>query len=178
MQAGLALIEEFTGLMLLGWYCPKVRVGIATGLVAIGDILGSFGRTEQMLAGESANLAARLMSVGDPNSILISSTTRQLSAGFFEYQGPLRLILKGFPGPILAWRPLRASNAEGRFQAQRAKNLTPLIGREQEIEKLATLWALRAAARVKWQRSPESRALGSPGLRTNSSNGCEHRIVL
>jgi class 3 adenylate cyclase len=82
VQAGLAVIEEITELTLLGWYSPRVRVGIATGLVAIGEILGSFGRTEQMLAGESANLAARLMSVADPNSVLISSTTQQLSAGF------------------------------------------------------------------------------------------------
>jgi AAA ATPase domain/Adenylate and Guanylate cyclase catalytic domain len=142
VQAGLAVIEEITELTLLGWYSPRVRVGIATGLVAIGEILGSFGRTEQMLAGESANLAARLMSVADPNSVLISSTTQQLSAGFFLYHGPLKLSLKGFAGPILAWRPLRASNAEGRFQALHASNLTPLVGREQEVEKLARLWAL------------------------------------
>jgi class 3 adenylate cyclase len=142
VRAGLALIQEMIDLTLLGWYQPKVRIGIATGLVAIGDVPASFGRTEQILAGESANLAARLMSVADPNSVLISSTTQQLSAGFFEYHGPVSLSLKGFPGSILAWRPLRASKAEGRFQALRASSLTPLAGREWEVEKLVQLWGL------------------------------------
>jgi class 3 adenylate cyclase/tetratricopeptide (TPR) repeat protein len=159
VQAGLALIEEMVGLTLLGGYRPKVTVGVATGLVVIGEVPAGFGRTEQMLAGESANLAARLMSVAEPNSVLISSTTQQLAAGFFEYQGPLRLSLKGFPGPILAWRPLRASNAEGRFQALRARNLTPLVGRDQEVEKLAELWALasRGAGQV-------AAIVGEPGI--------------
>jgi hypothetical protein len=73
-----------------------------------------------------------------------------LSAGFFEYQGPVNLSLKGFPGPILAWRPLRPSTAEGRFQALHANNVTRLVGREEEIEKLARLWALasRGAGQV------------------------------
>jgi len=142
VQAGLALTEEIGGLTVLGWYRPKVRVGIATGLVATGEIVGSFGRPEQMMTGESANLAARLTSIADPNSVLISSTTQQLSAGFFDYQGPFRLSLKGFPGPIFAWRPLRASNAEGRFQALRVGSLTPLVGREREVETLMRLWSL------------------------------------
>ena len=142
VRAGLALIVEITGLTLLDWYRPKVRVGVATGLVAVGEVLASFGRTAQILAGESANLAARLMSVADPNSVLISATTQQLSAGFFEYQGPISLSLKGFPGPILAWRPLRTSKAEGRFQALHAGSLTPLAGRELEVKKLVQLWGL------------------------------------
>ena len=172
VQAGLALIEEITGLTLLGWYRPKLRVGVATGLVAIGEILGGFGRTEQMLAGESANLAARLMSVADPNSVLISSTTQQLSAGFFEYQGPVNLVLKGFPGPVLAWRPLRASNAEGRFQALHASNLTPLVGREQEVEKIMRLWALasRGAGQV-------ALIAGEPGIgKSRLANELQRRV--
>jgi class 3 adenylate cyclase/tetratricopeptide (TPR) repeat protein len=145
VRAGITLTGEITALTLFGWYQPRIRVGIATGLVAIGDVLGSFGRAEQMMAGESANLAARLMSVADPNSILISSTTQQLCAGFFEYQGPFILSLKGFPGPVHAWRPFRASNAEGRFQALRPSTLTNLVGREEEVEQLMQLW--RAASR-------------------------------
>ena len=117
VQAGLALIEEITGLTLLGWYRPKLRVGVATGLVAIGEILGGFGRTEQMLAGESANLAARLMSVADPNSVLISSTTQQLSAGFFEYQGPVNLVLKDFL--VRFWPGVHSEQATRRVASRR-----------------------------------------------------------
>ena len=140
VHAALAVVEEVAGLTLLDWYRPKLRVGIATGLVIVGEILGGFGRSEQMLAGESANLAARLMSVADPDTVLISSTTQQLAAGFFEYHEPFKLSLKGFPSPILAWRPLRASNAEGRFQALRAHNLSPFVGRDREVETLLGLW--------------------------------------
>ena len=142
VRAGLALIEEISALTLFGWYQPRLRVGIATGLVAIGDILGSFGRAEQMITGESANLAARLMSVAGPNSELISSTTQQLCGGFFEYHGPFSLSLKGFPGPVHAWRPVRPSDAEGRFQALRPGALTDLVGREDEIEALMRRWRL------------------------------------
>ena len=134
------MVEGIAGLTLLGWYRPKVRVGVATGLVIVGEIFGGLGRSEPMLAGESANLAARLMSVADPNTVLISSTTQQLAAGFFEYEEPFKLSLKGFPSPILAWRPLRTSNAEGRFQALRADNLTPFVGRDREVETLLGLW--------------------------------------
>src|SRR5262249_44193433 len=119
----------------------QTRVGIATGLVVVGDLIGSGASQEQAIVGETPNLAARLQSVAEPNHVVIAESTRKLVGNLFELDdlGPQEL--KGFSGPVRAWAALRPSSVEGRFEALRASDLTPLVGREVELELLLRRWS-------------------------------------
>src|ERR1700723_3035651 len=104
----------------------QTRVGIATGVVVVGDLIGSGSSQEQAIVGDTPNLAARLQGVAEPNSVVIAESTRKLVGNLFELEdlGPKEL--KGIAGPVRAWAALRASSAEGRFEAMHAKGLTDL----------------------------------------------------
>jgi class 3 adenylate cyclase len=123
----------------------KLRVGIATGLVVVGDLIGEGDARERAVVGETPNLAARLQALAKPDTLVISeSTRRQLGALFsLEDLGPQPLA--GFEEPQRAWRVNGESGVLSRFEALRAAALTPLVGREEEIELLLRLWQ-RAAA--------------------------------
>jgi class 3 adenylate cyclase/tetratricopeptide (TPR) repeat protein len=123
-----------------------VRIGIATGLVVAGDLIGEGVSEEAQVVGETPNLAARLQALAKSNSVVVDQSTRELAGGLFEYadQGVHRL--KGFQSPVRAWRVLRASEAESRFGAARSGRLTPLVGRESEMNFLRQWWQ-RAKAR-------------------------------
>lgn len=128
----------------------EVRIGIATGGVVIGDLLEDQSlstageRFEQRATisalGEPPNLAARLQSLGEPGAIIVSEQTRRLCRGVFEYQDLGRHELKGFSEPVPVWRVLRESQAQSRFHALRAADLTPLVNRRDELEAIARLW--------------------------------------
>src|SRR5262249_55741874 len=121
-------------------YRPRVRLGIATGLVVVGDIVGTAGGLEQDVAGETPNLAARLMGLAEPNTVVVAAITRRLNAGLFDYRELGAVPLKGFPHPVPAWQVIAPSAAESRFEAQRAANLTPFVGRGEELDGLLGLW--------------------------------------
>ena len=114
----------------------QTRVGIATGLVVVGDLIGSGASQEQAVVGETPNLAARLQGVAEPNSVVIAESTRKLLGDLFELEGLGAQDLKGIRGPVRAWAALRASSAEGRFEAMHATSLTDLVGREEELDLL------------------------------------------
>jgi predicted ATPase/class 3 adenylate cyclase len=119
----------------------QTRVGIATGLVVVGDLIGSGASQEQAIVGETPNLAARLQSVAEPNSVVIAESTRKLVGNLFELEDLRAKDLKGITGPVRAWAALRASSAEGHFEAMHATGLTALVGREEELELLLRRWA-------------------------------------
>jgi class 3 adenylate cyclase/tetratricopeptide (TPR) repeat protein len=118
----------------------RVRVGIATGLVVVGDTIGEGASEEAAVVGETPNLAARLQSVAAPGSVLVAEATRELAGGMFEYADDGVRELKGFRQPVRCWRVLRKSSVESRFHAAHSRSLTPLVGREREIEALMALW--------------------------------------
>ena len=107
----------------------QTRVGIATGLVVVGDLIGSGEAQERGIVGETPNLAARLQGVAEPNVVVIAEDTRKLLGNLFELQDLGPKDLKGITGPAHAWAALRASSAEGRFEALHASGLTELVGR-------------------------------------------------
>jgi class 3 adenylate cyclase len=95
----------------------KTRVGIATGLVVVGDLIGSGASQEQAIVGETPNLAARLQGVAEPNSVVIAESTRKLVGNLFELQDYGAQELKGIAGPVRAWVALWQASVEGRFEA-------------------------------------------------------------
>jgi hypothetical protein len=118
----------------------QTRVGIATGLVVVGDLIGSGDAQERGIVGETPNLAARLQSIAEPNTVVIAESTRKLLGTLFELQDLGASDLKGIAGPVPAWAALRASSVASRFEALHASGLTDLVGREEECELLLRRW--------------------------------------
>ena len=119
----------------------QTRVGIATGLVVVGDLIGSGASQEQAIVGETPNLAARLQGIAEPNTVVIAEGTRRLLGDLFEFEdlGPKQL--KGISRPARAWAALRPASVEGRFEAMHSTGLTDLVGREEELDLLLRRWA-------------------------------------
>ena len=118
----------------------QTRVGIATGLVVVGDLIGSGASQEQAIVGETPNLAARLQGVAEPNSVVIAESTRKLVGDLFELES-LGAKIKGIGGPVPAWVALRPASVESRFEAMHASGVTELVGREEELELLLRRWS-------------------------------------
>ena len=139
VRAGLELVAAVSGLKT---HAPlQTRVGIATGLVVVGDLIGSGASQEQAIVGETPNLAARLQGVAEPNSVVIAESTRKLLGNLFELEDLGAQDLKGIAGSVRAWAALRPSSVESRFEALHASGLTELVGREEEIELLLRRWS-------------------------------------
>jgi class 3 adenylate cyclase/tetratricopeptide (TPR) repeat protein/tRNA A37 threonylcarbamoyladenosine biosynthesis protein TsaE len=123
----------------------QARVGIATGLVIVGDLIGSGDAQERGIVGETPNLAARLQGIAEPNTVVIAEGTRRLIGNLFEVQDLGNADLKGIAAPARAWAALRVSSVEGRFEALHGAGLIALVGREEESELLLRRW-LKATA--------------------------------
>ena len=114
-------------------------MGIASGLVVVGDLIGSGASQEQAIVGETPNLAARLQSVAEPNSV--AESTRKLLGNLFELEDLGSQELKGITGAVRAWAALRPSYVEGRFDALHTTGMTELVGREEELKILLRRWS-------------------------------------
>jgi class 3 adenylate cyclase/predicted ATPase len=137
VRAGLAAIEAVRGLQTRGPL--HVRIGLATGLAVVGDLIGSGSAEERTVVGETPNLAARLQALAEPDTIVIAENTRRLVGDLFEYQNLGEVELKGLTAPVPAYRVLGESRMGSRFEALRSGQ-TPLIGREEELELLRRRW--------------------------------------
>ena len=118
----------------------QIRIGVATGLVVAGDIIGEDASEERAVLGETPNLAARLQSLAEPDTIVISAETRQLTTEVFTYEDLGEHDLKGFSEPVQAWRVSGEQRTESRFEAVRGGRLTPLVGRDNELALLLDRW--------------------------------------
>src|SRR6201982_1478934 len=139
IRAGLALIEAVGKLR--AQEPLQVRIGVATGLVIVGDIVGSGEAQERGVVGGTPNLAPRLQGLAAPNTVVIAEGTRRLLGNLFELEDLGPNDLKGIAGPARAWAVLRARSFESRFEALHPSDLTALIGREEELELLLRRWA-------------------------------------
>ena len=137
--AGLSAIPTTNGLCTPDGEALAVRVGIATGLVVIGELIGEGAAREEAVVGETPNLAARLQTVASPDELLIGPMTRRLVGGAFELEELGPQALKGFALPVPVWRVSGIRSVESRFEA-RASELTPMVGREQEVALLLERW--------------------------------------
>jgi class 3 adenylate cyclase/tetratricopeptide (TPR) repeat protein len=139
VRAGLALVEAVAGLDTAAEAPLQVRVGIATGLVVVGELIGQGEARERGVVGETPNLAARLQALAEPGTVVIGPRTRRLTGGLFDYEDLGAIEIKGFATPIVASRVLRESAADSRFEALRRAR-TPLVGREEELALLQRRW--------------------------------------
>ena len=140
VRAGLDLAKEVGGLTATDGASLGARIGIATGLVMVGDRVGEGAAQEERVIGETPNLAARLQGLAVPGTVVIAEGTRRLLGGLFEYADLGAQDLKGFADSIQAWRVVGESRAESRFEALHGQQLTALVGREHEIGLLVDRW--------------------------------------
>jgi class 3 adenylate cyclase len=136
VRSGLELIQAVS---VLKSSAPlQTRVGIATGLVVVGDLIGSGEAQERGIVGETPNLAARLQGVAEPNMVVIAESTRRLLGNLFDLHD---LGAKDLKGPMRAWAALRPASVQSRFEALHTSGLTELVGREEELELLVRRWS-------------------------------------
>ena len=158
VRAGLGAIEA-VGRLDVKSVKLQTRVGIATGLVVVGDLIGAGSAQEQSVVGETPNLAARLQSLAEPDAVVIAAGTRRLVGDLFEYRDLGAVEVKGIAAPVPAWQVLRPSVVASRFEALRGSTLSPLVGRDEEIELLLRCWA-----RTKSGEGQIVMMSGEPGL--------------
>ncbi len=118
----------------------SVRIGIATGPVVVGDLIGEGASQESAVVGETPNVAARLQALAEPGTVIVADRTHALAGRHFEYQDWGVHSVKGIAEPVHTWRVLGRSAVASRFEASGRSSLTPLIGRESEIALLMDRW--------------------------------------
>jgi class 3 adenylate cyclase len=141
IRAGLAIIDAVSQLNTIAGPpgTLRIRVGIASGVVVVGDLLRSGLPVKTTAVGETPNLAARLQSVAEPGMVVISESTRLLTGDLFEYRELVLPDLKGSPTPERAWIVVGESMIDSRFEALRRGRLS-LVGRTEELELLLRRW--------------------------------------
>jgi hypothetical protein len=132
----------------------NVRLGVASGLLVVGDLIGSGAAQERGVVGETPNLAARLQALARPGTLVIAESTRRQIGALFEIEDLGLQPLAGFAEPQRVWRVLGESGVLSRFEALRSE-ATPLVGRGEELDLLMR----------RWQQAKAGRGTGGAGLR-------------
>jgi class 3 adenylate cyclase len=140
VRAGLALIDAIAKLKIRLAPSLHARIGVASGLVVLGGAALDEASREPTATGEAPDLAAQLLAIAPADAVVIASSTRHLVRGFFDYREVGRVSLEDLAEPVAAWQVVGASGAESRFEALRDAGLTPLIGRDEEIDLLWRRW--------------------------------------
>jgi len=159
VRAGLGIVEAVPAVPTPTGEPLAARVGIATGMVVVGDLLGEGAAREEAVVGETPNLAARLQQLAEPGMIIVADGTRRLLGQLFDLEDLGARALHGFSAPVRVWRVAGEGRTMGRFEARRSADLTPLVGREHEVALLLDRWKLA--------REGEGRAVllaGEPGV--------------
>jgi class 3 adenylate cyclase/tetratricopeptide (TPR) repeat protein len=141
VRAAIGILSEVGAIETPDGARVQARIGIATGLVVVGEIIGTGMAQERTIVGETPNLAARLQALAGPDCIIISESTQKLLGGLFELTHAGEHELKGFARPVPAWRVCGEASVESRFAAIRTGGL-PLIGRAHEIGLMRERWHL------------------------------------
>jgi len=140
LRAGLAILDGVAALPRPGGQNLSARLGVATGLVVVGDLLGAGDAREQTVIGETPNLAARFQALAQPGEMICGTVTRRLTGGLFEFEDLGPQALKGFAEPISAHRVLRERAVETRFAATHGQRVGEMVGRQQEAALLIDRW--------------------------------------
>jgi class 3 adenylate cyclase len=140
VRAGLKLVDSVRNLRQERGVALDVRVGIATGPVVVGEVMGEGQARERGVVGETPNLAARLQASAEPASIVVAASTRRLLGEGFELRALGPQVLKGFTDSVPAWAVVREVENLSRFEVSRSETMTPFVGREQEVALLIERW--------------------------------------
>jgi class 3 adenylate cyclase/predicted ATPase len=140
VRAGMAIGEAVGRLTTTVELKLQTRIAIATGLVVVGDLIGDGMPPDPSVVGETPNLAARLQSMAEPDTLVIAESTKRLVGGLFRYRDLGKVILKGFSRQVSAWQVLGASSIDSRFEAQHEAGITGLVGREEELDLVLRRW--------------------------------------
>jgi class 3 adenylate cyclase/predicted ATPase len=144
VRAGLAIVRSMAalnaGVGKRHEVVLAVRVGVATGLVVVGDIVGEGAAEEAAVVGETPNLAARLQGVAEPNQVVVAPATHRLLGALFEYDDLGTRELKGIAQPTQVWRVMGEGDAESRYAAKHVRGGSPLVGRREELGLLVRSW--------------------------------------
>ncbi|HEX8168723.1 MAG TPA: adenylate/guanylate cyclase domain-containing protein [Beijerinckiaceae bacterium] len=151
VRAGLRIVDVVSRLETMAGPSGtlRARVGIATGIVVVGDLIGSGASLEASVVGDTPNLAARLQTLAQPGMVVVSDDTKRLVGRLFEYSDLGEVGLKGLPVPVRAWAVLGESVIDSRFEALRSGEAA-LVGRSEETDLLLRRWeqARRGEGRV------------------------------
>jgi class 3 adenylate cyclase/pimeloyl-ACP methyl ester carboxylesterase len=142
VRAGLNIIKAVAKLKTPVGHLPAARVGIATGVAVVGDLLGEGAAREEVVVGDVPNLAARLQQLAEPGTVVIAETTRRLLGSGFDLKDLGRAALRGFADPMRAWLVAGEGHIRARFEIRQTAGLTPLVGREHEVALLLERWNL------------------------------------
>ena len=141
VRAGLALAATVSRLKAPSGEALAARIGIATGLVVVGDLVGEGAAQEQAVVGETPNLAARLQTLAAPGQVVIAEATRRLLGASFALEDLGERELKGISEPVQAFAVTGERPVESRFEARSGPSLLPMVGRDQELALLLERWA-------------------------------------
>jgi class 3 adenylate cyclase len=153
VRAGLELVAAVSALKTDA--ALQTRLGIATGLVVVGDLIGSGASQEQAIVGETPNLAARLQGVAVPNSVVIAESTRKLVGNLFEFEDLGAKDLKGIAGPVRAWTALRQASVESRFV--QGSTRVPFGRRGRRASRVRLPYPLKGVGAASWAKPTPSR---------------------
>jgi class 3 adenylate cyclase/predicted ATPase len=140
IRAGLRLIDTMSAVDAGSGIRRQVRIGVATGLVVVGELIGEGSARERLAVGETLNLAARIQAAASPDCLVVAESTQRLAGAAFSYMDLGQHDLKGVPGGARLWRVLGESEVRGRFDVRIIKGLTPFVGRGEEIGLLRRHW--------------------------------------
>ncbi len=142
IRASLDIVDKVKQLEVPEFSRLQVRIGVDTGLVVVGDLIGEVTSDLNTVVGDTPNRAARLQSLAQPDEIVIGANTKDLLGSTFELQSIGPQELKGFDDDVLAWNVVGEREADSRFEAVRGKTLANLVGREHELGLLKERWQL------------------------------------
>ena len=140
IRTGIDIIDNVAGLSVRGGGGLQVRIGVSTGMVVVGDIVGEGASEERAVVGDAPNLAARLQGAATPDSIYLSDSTRRLVEGRFELEDLGTKALVGFAQPMSMWQAIRERVVDSRFEARTLGKVSPMFGREQELGLVLERW--------------------------------------
>lgn len=139
-RSGLEIAQVVSGMHAPDGETLAVRIGVATGLVVVGDLIGEGAAQEEAVVGDTPNLAARLQGAAEPGQVVVAITTRQLLGNDFELHPLGEVDLKGVGGPVSAWQVKAELSPESRFEAHAFDPVLPMIGRDHELALVMERW--------------------------------------
>ncbi len=139
-RSGIDIIQIISGMRAPVGQELAVRVGVATGLVVVGDLIGEGSAQEEAVVGDTPNLAARLQGIAGPGKVVVAPATRQLLGNDFEIKALGEINLKGISEPITAWQVEAERSLESRFEEQSFDPVLPMVGRNHELALIMERW--------------------------------------